>query len=117
MKHRQNAAHAANFPVKRQFTEDKHSVKRLALQLIGCGKDRQRNRKIVGRAFFSCVRGRKIDRDMRKREGKPAVFERRAHSFARFLYRRVRQADRVVGGKNAAGDIHLHVDLEAVKSV
>ena len=68
------------------------------------------------RALFQHIGGRKIDRDPPRRQRKPHGGQRRAHAFAGFGDRLVRQADDIER-HHARRELHLAVDIEHVDAI
>ena len=71
---------------------------------------------IEGGALFADIRGREIDGDLIHGEEEPAVFERGTYAFFGLLHRRIGQSDHLIGG-NAAVDVRLHFDGNAIQPV
>ena len=67
-------------------------------------------------AFLEHIGGREVDRDALRRQREADGGQRGAHTFARFPHRLVRQADNLEGGQ-AAGHVHLHIDIEHIDAL
>ena len=91
-RHGQNAVHRAQRSGERKLA-DKGSVLRGRPDLLRAGKDAQQDRQVIERALLFQARRRKIHRDAGDGKLHAAVFHRRAHALARFLDRRVAEAD------------------------
>ena len=110
-RHGQHAVHRAQCAGERKLA-DKGRVPGGRLDLLCAGEDTEKDRQIVERAFFLEPRRSKIHRDAGDGKLHAAVFHRRAHALARFLDRRVAEANDVERGK-PPGKEALHRDLIA----
>ena len=91
-RHGQNAVHRAQRSGERKLA-DKGGVLRGRPDLLCAGKDAQQDRQVIERALLFQARRREVHRDAGDGKLHAAVFHRRAHALARFLDRRVAEAD------------------------
>ena len=110
-RHGQHAVHRAQRAGERKLAK-KGRVLCGGLNLPGACKDAQQDRQIVERALFPESRRGKVHRDAGDGELHAAVLHCRTHALARFLHRRIAEADNVERGK-PAGQKAFHRHLVA----
>ena len=91
--HRQRASHAHHTAGEGQLPHRRHAFHRLAGKPPHGGKNGQRNRQIIRRAFLAHVRRGEVERQPRDGKLHAAGGHRRAHALPAFLDRSIRQAD------------------------
>ena len=117
--HGQHAAHRLHRAIQRQFAQHGRAFQRVGIQPAARRQYADGQRQIVGRAFLLLIGRREIDGHPPVRIGKAAVLERRAHALARFLHRRVGQADQLELSKPAREiDLHAHgIAVDPVQTI
>ena len=90
---RQNALARTHRAGQREFAHDDEIVELVGFDLFAGGEHAQRDGQVEARAFLFHVGGREVDGRAPHRKFETGIGERGGDAVARFLHRRVRQAD------------------------
>ena len=111
--HGQRAAHRAHGAIQRELAEDHHALQGLLPERAHAGEDPEGEGEVVGGALLLQIGRGQVHRQALRREGKAAVFQRRAHALPGFLHRGVRQPHDFEH-RHPVGQVDLHVHREAL---